>query len=222
MIKIDLPPDWLAALKSEFEKPYFGYIKQFLEAEMQAGKIIYPSAKNIFRAFEQTPLDELKVVILGQDPYHGPGQAQGMSFSVPNNCKIPPSLRNIHKELHIDLGIDIPDSGDLTPWTEQGVFLLNATLTVEHKSPNSHSQIGWQTFTDRVIEIISARRERVVFLLWGKFAQSKAELIDTQKHLILKATHPSPFSAHNGFFGCRHFSKANRYLIEHGFESIAW
>ncbi|PID84181.1 uracil-DNA glycosylase [Candidatus Gracilibacteria bacterium] len=197
-------------------------IKSFLVKEIEAGKVIYPHPKNIFRAFEKTNFDDLKVVILGQDPYHGPGQAQGFCFSVPKDMKLPPSLQNIYKELDSSLGVKPAKTGDLTAWTEQGVFLLNAVLTVEKGKPTSHSKIGWETFTDKVIETISKKKEGVVFLLWGAFAQGKEKFIDTSKHFVLKTTHPSPFSAHRGFLGSGCFAEANRILKENGKTEIDW
>ncbi len=217
-----LPPSWLAVLKDEFEKDYMKEIKKFLVQEIENGKTIYPNPKNIFKAFEKTPFDDLKVVILGQDPYHWPEQAQGFCFSVSEDVKFPPSLQNIYKELHNSLGIPPAKTWNLTPWTEQGVFLLNAILTVEKSKPASHSKIGWETFTDKVIETISKEKEWVVFLLWGAFAQSKEKLIDTSKHFVLKTTHPSPFSAHRGFLWSNCFVEANKILKENGKSEIDW
>lgn len=213
---------WKKKLRDEFSQPYFGKIVQFLKVEKQAGKTIYPPGSLIFNAFEQTPFDKLSVVILGQDPYHNPGQAHGLSFSVPDGIAPPPSLVNIYKEIKEDLGIPIPTHGNLLPWARQGVLLLNASLTVEAHKPMSHAQIGWHHFTDAVIRKISDEKEHVVFMLWGKFAQSKEGLIDTSKHLVLKAAHPSPLSAYNGFYGCRHFSKTNKWLEEQGLPVINW
>lgn len=221
-MEVAIENSWKEELKEEFSKPYFEHIVHFLKAEKQAGKVIYPPGKQIFNAFEFTPFDKVKVVILGQDPYHGPGQAHGLSFSVPDGVKPPPSLVNIFKEQHTDLEIPIPNTGNLEKWAKQGVLLLNASLTVEANTPNSHVQTGWHTFTDEVIKHISADKEGVVFMLWGRFAQNKEVIIDPSKHLVLKAAHPSPFSVHNGFFGCRHFSKANAWLREKGEKPIDW
>ncbi|MCW3120928.1 MAG: uracil-DNA glycosylase [Flavipsychrobacter sp.] len=221
-MEVAIEDSWKQELKEEFSKPYFEHIVHFLKEEKKAGKTIYPPGKEIFNAFEFTPFNKVKVVILGQDPYHGPGQAHGLSFSVPEGVKPPPSLVNIFKELQEDLEIPIPNTGNLEKWAKQGVLLLNASLTVEANTPNSHSQAGWHTFTDEVIKHISANTDHTVFLLWGKFAQNKEVLIDATKHKILKAPHPSPFSVHTGFFGCRHFSKANAWLREHGEKQIDW
>ncbi|MBK8681507.1 MAG: uracil-DNA glycosylase [Bacteroidetes bacterium] len=217
-----LESGWLHALQPEFSKAYFLYIKTFLKSEMKNQKHIYPPGPQIFNAFNQTPFDKVKVIILGQDPYHGEGQAHGLSFSVPDGIKPPPSLVNIFKELQSDLQIPIPQSGNLSHWAQQGVFLLNAMLTVESNLPASHQKIGWQYFTDAAIKQLSEKKEHLVFLLWGKFAQQKKVLIDANKHLILEAAHPSPFSAYNGFFGCKHFSKTNAYLEQHNLELINW
>lgn len=219
---VAIEDSWKQELKEEFEKPYFGHIAGFLKEEKKAGKLIYPPGKLIFNAFEHTTFSKIKVVIIGQDPYHNQGQAHGLSFSVPDKVAPPPSLVNIFKELREDLEIPIPNTGNLEKWAKQGVLLLNASLTVEANNPMSHSQLGWHIFTDEVIRHISAHKEHIVFMLWGKFAQNKETLIDPVKHKILKAAHPSPFSAHNGFFGCRHFSKANNWLREHGEKPIDW
>ena len=219
---VNIEASWKEELKEEFDKPYFGQIVHFLKEEKQAGKVIYPPGKLIFNAFDKTPFSNVKVVIIGQDPYHNAGQAHGLSFSVPDGVAPPPSLVNIFKELHADLNIAIPHTGNLEPWAKQGVLLLNASLTVVANTPNSHAQAGWHTFTDEVIRHISKDKEHLVFLLWGKFAQNKAELIDTNKHLVLKAAHPSPFSAHSGFFGSHHFSKANQWLQQQGEKPIDW
>jgi len=219
---VQLEQSWKHELKDEFSKPYFARIVHFLKEEKNAGKVIYPPGKLIFNAFECTPFDKVKVVIIGQDPYHNPGQAHGLSFSVPDKVSPPPSLVNIFKELKEDLHISMPTGGNLEKWAKQGVLLLNASLTVEANTPMSHSQLGWHHFTDEVIRHISAHKDHVVFMLWGKFAQNKEALIDASKHLILKAAHPSPFSAYNGFFGCRHFSKTNNWLKEHGERPIDW
>jgi len=219
-VKIDA--SWKAELNEEFAKPYFEDIVTFLKNEKAAGKVIYPPGPYIFNAFNTTPFDDVKVVILGQDPYHGPGQAHGLSFSVPPGVPPPPSLVNIFKELNTDLQMPIPNHGYLEKWAKQGVLMLNASLTVEAHKPMSHSKIGWHVFTDEVIRVLSQDREHIVFMLWGSFAKSKAELIDKNKHLILTAAHPSPLSAHNGFFGCRHFSKANFWLQQKGISPIDW
>lgn len=213
---------WKEALKKEFDKPYFQQIPLHIKTEKSQQKIIYPPGPFIFNAFNTTALDKIKVVILGQDPYHGHGQAHGLCFSVQKGVPPPPSLVNIFKELHDDVGLEIPQHGDLTHWAEQGVFLLNASLTVRAGEPMSHSKIGWATFTDTVIKIISDKRENIVFLLWGKFAREKKVLIDESKHLILQAAHPSPLSAYNGFMGCKHFSFTNQYLVQKGIDPIDW
>lgn len=209
-------------MKDEFTKPYFKQIAEHLKTEKIQGKMIYPPGSLIFNAFEQTPFDAVKVVILGQDPYHGPGQAMGLSFSVPNGVPPPPSLHNIFKELHDDVGVPVSRTGNLTPWARQGVLLLNASLTVRAGEPMSHAKIGWHQFTDTVIEKVAALKKHVVFLLWGRFAQQKEALINTAGHLILKAAHPSPLAASHGFFGCRHFSKTNAYLMQHRHDPIDW
>lgn len=218
--KID--PSWLAVLEEEFEKPYFKAIKQFLLEEHRKGYTVYPPGPEIFNAFNSCPFEEVKVVIIGQDPYHGPGQAHGLCFSVKDGVKPPPSLVNIFKELHSDIGMEIPQSGNLQKWANQGVFLLNAFLTVRASSPASHSKIGWEQFTDAVIKKLSDERVGLIFMLWGKFAMEKSALIDGSKHHILTAPHPSPFSANRGFFGCKHFSKANEILQHEGFNPIDW
>ena len=210
--QISIDPSWKQVLLSEFQKPYFAGIKDFLLKEFQAWYTVFPAGKDIFRAFNETPFDEVKVVILGQDPYHGVGEAHGLSFSVPEGVKIPPSLRNIYKELKTDLGIEPASSGNLEKRAHQGVFLLNAGLTVRKDTPNSHKDAGWHQFTDAVIKILSDQKEWLVFILRGAFAQKKAELIDTDKHFILSSPHPSPFSADRGFFGSKPFSKCNEIL----------
>ncbi len=217
-----LEESWLEVLKDEFKQPYFVALKKFLVKEKADGQVIYPPGPLIFNAFNSLPFDKVKVVILGQDPYHGPGQAHGLSFSVQDGVRVPPSLKNIYKEINDDLGLEIPKTGNLEPWVKQGVFLLNATLTVRHKSANSHKDSGWGTFTQAVIKKLSDEREGLVFMLWGRFAQSKAAFIDRAKHHVLESAHPSPFSAHNGFFGNKHFSTANRLLEEQGLEPIDW
>jgi uracil-DNA glycosylase len=221
-MEVQIEDSWKKVLHHEFSQPYFADIVSFLKAEKLAGKIVYPPGKFIFNAFNTTSFDNVKIVILGQDPYHGPGQAHGLSFSVPNGIAQPPSLVNIFKELHKDVGIPIPKSGNLTHWAEQGVLLLNASLTVRANEPMSHAKIGWAEFTNAVIKKISEEKKNVVFLLWGKFAQEKEILIDGSKHLILKAAHPSPFSVERGFYGSKHFSKANDYLKRHGIDEIDW
>jgi len=221
-MNVQIEESWKGALAEEFKKPYFTEIAGFLKKEKQAGKTIYPAGQFIFNAFNTTPFDEVKVVILGQDPYHNPGQAHGLAFSVPENVAPPPSLVNIFKEIQEDLGLQMVRTGTLVKWAKQGVLLLNAALTVEAHQPMSHSKIGWHHFTDDVIRIISEKKEHVVFMLWGGFAKGKVPLIDKNKHLVLTAAHPSPLSAHNGFFGCQHFSKANRWLQEHGLKPIDW
>lgn len=219
---VKIEASWKKVLKEEFKKPYFTQIVQHLKTEREQGKTIYPPGPLIFNAFDKTPFPNVKVVILGQDPYHGPRQAMGLSFSVPRGVPPPPSLINIFKELHDDVGVPLPQNGDLTPWAEKGVLLLNASLTVRAGEPMSHSRIGWHIFTDQVISTVSTLKEDIVFLLWGKFAQEKTNLIDGRKHHILKAAHPSPLSANNGFFGCRHFSKTNQYLMKKGLDPIDW
>jgi uracil-DNA glycosylase len=221
-MNVKIESSWKNELKDEFKKPYFKNITEHLKTEKAQGKVIYPPGPLIFNAFDKTPFDKVKVVILGQDPYHGPKQAMGLSFSVPKGIPEPPSLVNIFKELQDDVGIPVPKDGDLTPWAVQGVLLLNASLTVRAGEPMSHSKIGWHTFTNCVIQTLSSKKEHIVFLLWGKFAQEKVELINTMKHHILKAAHPSPLSAHNGFFGCRHFSKTNTYLMKQNLDPIDW
>jgi uracil-DNA glycosylase len=222
-MNVQINDTWKLALRDEFTKPYFIEITNFLKTEKAAGKTIYPAGSLIFNAFNETPFDKIKVVILGQDPYHGAGQAHGLSFSVNEGIKPPPSLANIYKELKTDIGLDMPaDYGDLTKWAQQGVLLLNAALTVRAGEPFSHSKFGWAQFTNAVIETISDKKENIVFLLWGKFAQEKASLIDEGKHFILQAPHPSPFSVHKGFFGCKHFSKTNEILMRCGIAPIDW
>lgn len=213
---------WKEVLEDEFKKPYFKQIADHLKTEKAQGKTIYPPGSLIFHAFEATPFEEVKVVILGQDPYHGPKQAHGLSFSVQKGVPPPPSLINIFKELHDDVGIPIPQHGHLEKWARQGVLLLNASLTVRAQEPMSHSKIGWHHFTDAAIKKVSELRDHVVFLLWGKFAQEKKALIDEKKHLALKSAHPSPLSAKNGFFGNHHFSKSNAWLMKHGIDPIDW
>lgn len=217
---VQLEKSWLNILQHEFEKPYMQTLKAFLVQEKQAGKTIYPPSDQIFSAFDLTPFDKVKVVIIGQDPYHGEAQAHGLSFSVNKGIAIPPSLRNIYKELVSDIGIQMPTHGYLKHWAEQGVLLLNATLTVRANEAGSHQKKGWETFTDEVIKQLNAQRNDLVFLLWGNFARSKKSLIN--RHKILEAAHPSPLSAHNGFFNCKHFSQTNAFLVEKGLSPIDW
>ncbi len=220
-MEVKIEQSWHQALSSEFEKPYFKALSDFLHREKAAGKVIYPPGSMIFKAFELTPVDSVKVVILGQDPYHGPGQAMGLSFSVPSNVPAPPSLKTIFREISDDLGIRMSGNPNLEPWARQGVLLLNTSLTVQSGMANSHSRIGWGEFTDAVIKYISDNCEGVVFLLWGRFAQSKKSLIDQSKHHVLEAAHPSPLAG-GAFFGCRHFSKTNKILVEEGKTPINW
>ena len=220
--EIKLEESWKFALEGEFSEPYMADLKRFLVAEKQAGKRIFPKGSEYFRALDLTPLDEVKVVILGQDPYHGPGQAMGLCFSVPDGVPPPPSLRNIYEELARDLGIPRPTTGDLTPWAERGVLLLNAVLTVSPGKPASHAGKGWELFTDRAIRELSERREGIVFLLWGRYAQDKGAIVDSTRHHVLEAPHPSPYSAASGYFGCCHFSKVNALLEAGGQEPIDW
>lgn len=212
---------WKSVLMDQFQSPYFRTLKEFLVEEKKK-HTLYPPGKLIFNAFQRTPFDRVKVVILGQDPYHGKGQAHGLCFSVPQGIPKPPSLVNIFKELHSDLGTPIPQHGNLEKWADQGVLLINATLTVRDSQAGSHQKQGWETFTNRVIELVSQEKSGVVFLLWGRFAQAKESLIDGSKHLVLKAAHPSPLSAYNGFFGCQHFSRTNEYLENQGKTGIDW
>lgn len=221
-MNVQIEAGWKKVLETEFNKPYFLQIVHFLKTEKNMGKTIYPPGSQIFNAFQMSPFEETKLVLLGQDPYHGLGQAHGLSFSVPDGVRPPPSLQNIFKELYTDTGMAIPSTGNLTSWARQGVLLLNAYLTVESKTPMSHSQIGWGEFTDNIIQKLSDLKNNLVFLLWGKFAQDKQVLIDETKHLVLKAAHPSPFSVEKGFYGCRHFSKANQYLMKNGKDPIDW
>ena len=218
---VKIEQSWKSALAGEFEKPYFAQLVRFLHGEKAAGKVIYPPGSQIFRAFELTPVDQVKVVILGQDPYHGPGQAMGLSFSVPDGVPAPPSLRNIFQEVETDLGVRMSGRPNLEKWARQGVLLLNAVLTVQAGQPTSHSRAGWQEFTDAVIRYLSENREGIVFLLWGRFAAEKAALIDASRHHVLLAAHPSPL-ARGAFFGCRHFSKTNQILVSEGKTPIDW
>ena len=218
---VRIEDSWKNALAGEFGKPYFESLVRFLHKEKADGQVIYPPGSQIFRAFDLTPVEQVKVVILGQDPYHGPGQAHGLSFSVPAGIPAPPSLKNIFKEIETDLGVQMSGYPDLEKWARQGVLLLNAVLTVRSGEAASHSRIGWQEFTDAVIKHISSECEGVVFMLWGNFARTKSELIDHSRHCVLEAAHPSPL-ARGAFFGCRHFSKANAYLAAHGRTQIDW
>lgn len=217
-----LEESWQKFLSLEFEKPYMQQLREFLRREKDQKKIIYPKSNEVFSALNFTPLDEVKVVILGQDPYHGKGQAHGLCFSVPNGVKPPPSLVNIYKELQSDLGLPIPKQGCLISWAKQGVLLLNSVLTVENSQAASHQGKGWEQFTDRIIHVLNEQKTGLVFMLWGAYAQKKGAFIDKTKHLVLQAPHPSPFSAHQGFLGCRHFSKANEYLKQNRKTPINW
>lgn len=219
---VKIEPGWKEHLQAEFTKSYFLQIVAHIKMEKAAGRTIYPPGSQIFNAFDKTPWDKVRVVLLGQDPYHNPGQAMGLSFSVADGVPPPPSLVNMFKELQSDIGMPIPKTGNLTPWAMQGVLLLNASLTVRANEPGSHAQIGWQQFTNAVIQKISDEKSGIVFLLWGKFAQVKQSLIDEGKHHVLKAAHPSPLSAFNGFFGCKHFSRTNELLKKEGQEVIDW
>ena len=221
MKKVDIETSWYELLKDEFEKDYFLKLRQFIKNEYKT-KQIFPHPKNIFKAFELTPVNDVKVIILGQDPYHGADQAHGLAFSVQENIKIPPSLSNIYKELYDDLNIPIKRSGNLEYWAKQGVLLLNTVLTVESGKANSHKNIGWEKFTESVISLISKKKEILVFLLWGNYAHKKEDFIESNNHLILKSVHPSPLSAYNGFFGSKHFSKANNFLKKNNIKEIVW
>jgi len=221
-MEIKMEESWKNALSDIFDKPYFSQIVNHLKAEKALKTTLYPSGGLIFNAFNLTPYDKVKVIILGQDPYHNPQQAMGLSFSVPDGIKPPPSLANIFKELNKDIGMAIPCSGNLTAWAKQGVLLLNAVLTVRANEPASHAKIGWTKFTDDVIQTLSLHKTGLVFILWGNFAQEKIKLIDNSKHKILKAAHPSPLSAYNGFFGCKHFSATNEYLVKNNIDPINW
>ena len=218
---VNIGNSWDILLKDEFEKDYYLKLRQFLKNEY-ATKTIYPNMYDIFNALKYTPYEDVKVVILGQDPYHGPGQAHGLCFSVKEGVEPPPSLKNIFKEIESDIGIKLSGSGDLTPWAKQGVLLLNTALTVRQGQPNSHKGMGWEILTDRIISLLNERKEPIVFLLWGANARSKKKLITAPQHLILETVHPSPLSAYNGFFGCRHFSRANEFLQAHGVSPVDW
>lgn len=220
MIKLD--PSWKAVLEDQFTLPHMVALKDFLKAEADAGKKIYPAAKDIFCALDACPFDQVKVVILGQDPYHGPGQAHGLSFSVQKGVRIPPSLVNIYKELENDLGIKPPNHGHLLPWAQQGVLLLNNVLTVEDGKAGSHHGRGWELFTDRIVEVLAEKKKNLVFILWGSPAQKKAAKVDSKKHLLLKSVHPSPLSSYRGFFGSKPFSQTNSYLQKNGLTQIDW
>lgn len=219
---VQIESGWKEALRAEFGKPYFQELKSFLIAEKKAGQVIYPPGPLIFNAFNATPFKSVNVVILGQDPYHGPGQAHGLCFSVQHGVKPPPSLKNMYKELNADVGFVTPTHGNLESWAGQGVLLLNSLLTVRARQAGSHKGKGWETFTDAAIKAVNDHREGVIFLLWGRYAQNKGEIIDPQKHVVLKAAHPSPFSAHSGYFGCGHFSKTNELLQRQGKKTINW
>lgn len=219
---IKLSPDWMEHIAPEFERPYMKSLRDFLKEEKAAGHIIYPKGSDIFNAMNTTPFENVKVVILGQDPYHGEGQAHGLSFSVPQGVRIPPSLINIYKEISNEFGTPIPKSGDLTGWAKQGVLLLNATLTVQQGLAGSHQKRGWEEFTDSIIRAVNEQHSHVVFMLWGSYAQKKGSFIDRSKHLVLESVHPSPLSAHRGFLGNGHFKKANEYLQRNGKNPISW
>lgn len=222
MADVKLHESWKTPLSVEFDAPYMQLLRSFLIAEKAAGKRIFPKGSEWFRALDLTPLDDVRVVILGQDPYHGPGQAHGLCFSVHPGVRPPPSLINIYKELQGDLGISSARHGFLESWARQGVLLLNSVLTVEMAQAASHQGRGWEKFTDAIIRLVNAKADPVVFMLWGSYAQKKAAFVDTSRHLVLKAAHPSPLSAHNGFLGCKHFSKANGFLVERGLQPIDW
>jgi len=221
MKKVEIEKSWFSLLEGEFEKPYFLSIRNFLKEEYK-NKKIYPHSSDIFNAFNSTPVSSVKAVIIGQDPYHNAGQAHGLCFSVKRDVKTPPSLRNIYKELSEDLGLNVPSHGNLSSWANQGVLLLNSVLTVEEGKANSHKNIGWEKFTEYAVKKLSEHKSNIVFILWGAYAQKKENLIDSEKHLILKSVHPSPLSAYNGFLGCKHFSKANHYLLSNNKNAIEW
>jgi uracil-DNA glycosylase len=222
MSEIKMETSWKKRLEGEFSKPYMTQLKHFLVEQKKQGKKIYPPSSKIFAAFDATPFDQVKVVILGQDPYHGPGQAMGLSFSVPDGVRFPPSLRNIFKEMHDDVGAPIPKSGDLTKWAERGVLLLNSVLTVEEGKAAAHQGKGWEQFTDAAIHRLAEERENIVYILWGSYAQKKASFVNHKKNLVIESVHPSPLSSHRGFFGSKPFSKTNKYLASHGLEPIDW
>ena len=218
---VKISADWKELLQEEFDKPYFEELTRFVRAEYTSG-VIYPPARNIFRAFDKCPVDSLKVVVIGQDPYHGPGQANGLCFSVNDGIPFPPSLQNIFKEINADMGTTVPQSGNLDRWAEQGVLLLNSVLTVKAHLAASHAGRGWEQFTDAVVRIIAERKQNIVYMLWGSYAQRKGAIADPARNLILKSVHPSPLSAYRGFFGCKHFSQANAYLQSKGKQPIVW
>ena len=220
--QIQLESSWLEYLASEFAQDYMLELRAFLQQRKAAGATIYPPGKKIFNALNSTPFSQVKVVIIGQDPYHGAGQAHGLSFSVPHGITVPPSLRNIYKELNSDVGFIAPGHGCLSAWAKQGVLLLNSVLTVEHSQAGTHQNKGWEKFTDRIIQLLNSERTALVFMLWGAYAQRKAMIVDTSRHCVLTAPHPSPLSAHRGFLGCRHFSKANQWLQQHEQTAIDW
>lgn len=220
--QVKLEAGWLEQIGSEFDKGYMATLRDFLKAEKESGQIVYPKGNEIFNAMNITPFADVRVVILGQDPYHGPGQAHGLSFSVRKGVPLPPSLQNIYKEISAEYKITMPRCGDLTNWARQGVLLLNATLTVRESMAGSHQNKGWETFTDAVIRAVNDHHDHVVFMLWGSYAQKKGAFIDRNRHLVLAAPHPSPLSAHRGFMGCGHFKKANDYLVQKGRDPIAW
>jgi uracil-DNA glycosylase len=222
MKSVQLEQSWLEQLEGEFGKPYMQKLKDYLLIRKQHNAVIYPKGNQIFNALNSTPFEQVRVVILGQDPYHGPGQAHGLCFSVLPGTKVPPSLANIYREIHQDLGLPVPQHGYLQSWAKQGVLLLNSVLTVERGQAGSHQNKGWETFTDRVVHKLEQKRKNLVFILWGSYAQKKGAVIDARKHLILKAPHPSPLSAYRGFLGCRHFSKANSWLQDHDLEPVDW
>lgn len=219
---IQIEESWKIQLESELQKPYMSELQNFLEKEQSLGKTIYPKKEQYFEAFNQTPFEDVKVVILGQDPYHGPGQAHGLCFSVQPGVKPPPSLVNIYKELKVDLGLEIAKHGFLNSWAQQGVLLMNSVMTVEKGLAASHRKRGWEAFTDRVIEVLNQREKPMVFILWGSYAQKKASFVNSKKHLVLNGPHPSPLSAYRGFFGCRHFSQANQFLVDNKYDPIDW
>lgn len=222
MTKIGLSQNWLQRIGTEFEQEYMRELREFLVQRKQVGAQIYPPGAEIFNALNTTDFNQVKVVIIGQDPYHGPGQAHGLSFSVPPGIPIPPSLRNIYKELHQDIGFAVPTHGCLKPWADKGVLLLNAVLTVEQGNAGVHQNKGWERFTDRIIEVLNVETENLVFMLWGAYAQRKGQFLDSTKHCVLKAPHPSPLSAYRGFLGCQHFSKANTFLLSNKLEIVDW
>ena len=220
--RVQLEPSWKLAFGDEFEQDYMRRLREFLLAEKSQGKEIYPPGDKIFQAFNLTPFTKVRVVIIGQDPYHGPGQAHGLCFSVQPGVRLPPSLQNIYKEIHAQLGIEFGENGCLTRWAEQGVLLLNSSLTVERGKAGSHQGKGWETFTDKAIALLNEERQGLVFMLWGSYAQKKGEIVDSQRHLVLSSPHPSPFSVHRGFFGNGHFLQANEYLVKQGGSPIDW